>query len=189
MATDFIYILSSLPMLELDGDGAWEYDRFLETCENLVSAKEFSILEHLSLFPDASNHNPVLCGWRQWMVVMGNMMVKYRAKHLGVDPKQYLRSGKDDYPGDERVLDGIMSQPGLLAKQNAWEKLQWEKLQELEDEGGAFSWNALLVYALRLLILQNRRRYEQKAGREAFENLVSARLAEAAEARVLMEDK
>lgn len=188
MASDFIYILSTLPMLKLDGEGAWEYERFLDDCENLVSPREFHILKNLTLYPDASHHNHVLNEWRHWMTVMGDMVVKYRAKALGVDPTPYLRSEKDEYPGDERVLESIMSQPGLFAKQQAWEALQWEKLQDLEDES-TFTWNALLVYALKLLILQNRRRYEQKAGREAFEGLVSARLEEAAATRVLVEDK
>ena len=189
MATDFFYLLSTLPLLQLNGEGAVDYSAFLASCRRWVSSQEYACLEGLTLAPKADEECavPVLEAWSHWRTAMDNVVAEWRFRRRGGEGAFPRREEREIFPGDVKALQAVLERPGLLAKQQGWEELAWRRLDELAA-GESFNFTALVVYALKLLVLSERRRYDVEAGSAAFEKFVSARLDEAAEHRVLVEE-
>ncbi len=191
MGSDFIYILSSLPLLKLSGEGAMEYGAFLESCGGMLSSRERETLSRLVLQekPGVVREEPVLGQWDQWLETMRQVSAAWRGARRPGDAGAVssLRPRRESYPGDVRRLEAILAMEGLAAKQDAWEALQWSRLEELSLAHG-FDFSALLVYALKLRLLESRSRRTLEAGTRAFEKLVASRLSEAVEGRLAVEE-
>ena len=71
-------------------------------------------------------------------------------------------------------------------REQGWEALQWSKLDELEPLD-RFSFDTLVVYALKLQLLETRRSHSPEVGKAVFEEIIKARLAEASAHRVQSE--
>lgn len=189
MASDFIYILSSLPMLSFEGEGAVDYKDFLETCKSLVTPKEYKKLCELSLRTksDKDDGLSVLKVWDHWGTAMNEVIALWRAHRRKTDAALYLHPVREAYPNDVRRLEAILQMKGIHEKQDAWELLQWNRLEELAD-AEYFNFSALIVYALKLLLLEDRRKRTAETGKAAFEAMVSKRLDEAAANRISVEE-
>ncbi|GEM_PF-280409 len=189
MASDFIYILSSLPMLSFEGEGAVDYEAFLDSCKNLVSAKEYAKLAKLTLRPNADQAKelPVLASWNHWCTVMSQVIALWRAQRRKSDSALYLHPERETYPDEVRKLEAILLTKGIHEKQDAWELLQWNRLEDLANQE-YFNFSALVVYALKLLLLENRRKRTAEAGKGVFEAMVSKHLDEAAANRISVEE-
>ena len=189
MATDFFYLLSTLPLLRLDGEDAVDYGAFLASCQGRISQEEYACLEGLTLQPQAEEECavPVLVSWSHWRTAMDNVVAEWRFRRRGGEGVFPRREERDAFPGDVKALQAVLERPGLLAKQQGWEELCWRQLETLAS-GERFNFASLVVYALKLLVLSGRRRCGVEAGSAVFENLVSARLSEASEHRVLVEE-
>ena len=190
MASDFIYILSSLPLLRLSGEGAADYGAFLESCGGMLSPRERKTLEELTLqpLPGTPREEPVLCRWDQWLSTMRQVAALWRAARTRREASPSWRPRREECPGDVRRLEAILAMEGLAAKQEAWEALQWSRLEELSREH-AFDFPSLLLYALKLRLLEQRARRTLEAGTQAFEEAVASRLEEAARGRVSAEEQ
>ena len=79
-----------------------------------------------------------------------------------------------------------MEEKTAWKRQQGWEALQWAKLDELEPMQH-FCLDAVVVYALKMLLLESRRNYSAETGRKVFEEMIQGRLAEASARRVLSE--
>ncbi len=192
MGSDFIYILSSLPLLKFSGEGAMGFGDFLDACGGMLSAREKGVLSSLTLEekPGVIREEPVLRQWDQWRETMVQVSALWRAARCpgqGMPVASSWHPRREAYPGDVRRLEAILAMEGLAAKQEAWERLQWDRLEEL-SLGLGFTFPALLVYALKLQLLEHRNRRTLASGTRVFEALVAARLAESQAGRVAVEE-
>ncbi|MGN0866920.1 MAG: hypothetical protein ACI4SG_04510 [Oligosphaeraceae bacterium] len=191
MGSDFIYILSSLPLLKLSGEGAMEYGAFLESCGGMLRARERETLSRLVLEekPGVVREEPVLREWDQWLETMRQVSALWRAARRPGESAAAAswRPRREAYPGDVRRLEAILAMEGLAAKQDAWESLQWSRLEEL-SLGLGFSFSALVAYALKLRLLESRARRTLASGTRVFEALVASRLEEAVAGRRAVEE-
>ena len=193
MALDLFYFISTLPSLKSTGEGAPRLADFLVSCRNALSEKEYALLAGLSLCPPAQWHetasgNAVVKEWYGWQTAMRNAIAAFRARSLRVDAAKYRREEivNSSCTGDLKRLAVILEEKTAWKRQQGWEALQWSKLDELEPPL-RFCFDALVVYALKLQLLEVRLGYSAEAGRSAFEKIVQARLAEAAAHRVQSE--
>lgn len=193
MALDLFYFISTLPGLKSTGEGAPRLADFLVSCRDALSEKEYALLEGLSLCPPALWHetasgNAVVKEWYGWQTAMRNAIVAFRARSLRVEGAKYRREEGEGsgFIGDLKRLMAILEEKTAWKRQQGWEALQWSKLDELEPPL-RFCFDALVVYALKLRLLEVRRSYSAEAGRSVFEEILKARLAEASAHRVQSE--
>ncbi len=190
MATDFIYLLSSLPMLRLSGEGATPYRAFLDSCAAAVSPREYAILEGLTLQAPPGTirpEPPELAQWDRWMECMTQVAAIWRAARRHQEAPADWRPAREIAPGDVRRLEDALSLKTLWEKQEAWEALQWSRLEELSLSAG-YSFGAVALHGLKLCLLEGRLRHSQEEGARVFEETVSRRLEEAARWRQTVEE-
>ncbi len=193
MALDLYYFISTLPSLTFSGEGAPTWVCFEELCKDALTQKQLRILDGVTLCPPPQLHwadkrHAIIHTWYSWQTEMRNLIVLYRARLLKSDGGKYQREEDEGtgYTSDLRSLEAILEEKTAWKRQLGWEKLQWSKLNELEPLV-KFSFDALIVYALKLKLLESRRNYSTEAGKAVFEEIIKARLAEAAAHRVQSE--
>ena len=179
MASDFFYLLSTLPMLRFDApaDAPAPAD-LLALAKARLSAKETRLAESLRLCPprDAEAQACVLPAaiveWYRWQTCLRNAIAAHRARHLH-RAAQPSRPESDAYPGDVRRIQTSLENPDAVSRQTAWERLQWEKLEELSAKE-YYNFPAFLLYLLKAMLLQERRAYHQEEGKQRFESVCDA---------------
>ncbi|MBR4125230.1 MAG: DUF2764 family protein [Victivallales bacterium] len=192
MALDLFYFISTLPSLKNTGEGAPRLAEFRSACRGALTERQCAVLENASLCPPATQTtgdegNAVLREWYSWQTAMRNAIAAFRAKAVKADPKAYQREAEvTNHTGDLRRLAGVLEEKTAWRREQGWEALQWSKLDELEPSMH-FCFDALVVYALKLQLLETRRRYSSEIGQAVFEEIIKARLAEAAAHRVQSE--
>ncbi|MBQ4479327.1 MAG: DUF2764 family protein [Victivallales bacterium] len=193
MPLDLFYFISTLPGLKSTGEGAFRLAEFFAACRTALSARDFSLLESLSLCPPgdwrkAAQGNAVISEWYSWQTAMRNAIVSFRARALKKEGAKFLREEGEGggFTGDLKRLEAVLEEKTAWKRQQGWEALQWSKLDELEPMTH-FCFDALVVYTLKMLLLESRRNYSAEAGRKVFEEIVQGRLAEASAHRVLSE--
>lgn len=190
MSSDFFYFISSLPMLRLSGEGAPELPAYFDSAESRLSSSEAAILRRLRLSPSAEMVEsdlevPVIRKWYQWQVAMRNAMAERRGRRLHLEPSRFMRPQEDAFPGDLKQLEAAMDMPTAAARQEAWEELQWDFLENLAG-GCYFDFQAAVVYTLKLLLINSRQR-SREVGNARFEEMMSGLLKQATEKRRLVE--
>ncbi|MBP5300142.1 MAG: DUF2764 family protein, partial [Victivallales bacterium] len=136
----------------------------------------------------SDKRHAIIHEWNSLQTENRKVLVMYRARQLKVDGVKFQRE-EDEGTGwnsDLRHLEAILEEKTAWKRQQGWEALQWSKLNALEPPM-RFSFDALIVYALKLKLLETRRHYSAEAGRSIFEEIIKARLAEAAAHRVQTE--
>ena len=96
MALDLFYFISTLPSLKSTGEGALRLSEFFAACRSALPAKDFALLEGLSLCPpedwrESAKRNAVIAAWYSWQTAMRNAIVSYRARALKTDGAKFLR--------------------------------------------------------------------------------------------------
>src|SRR3989338_7411096 len=94
MSNFYIYLISSLPMLQFGIKPPFSFQRFIQMCENLVSENEVAVLQYLPQkdgdFNPAPN-NQTISKWLEFDTTLRNELVKIRAQHKHIDPSKYMR--------------------------------------------------------------------------------------------------
>jgi hypothetical protein len=182
MASDFVYFLSSLPALSFGGAAsAMSYAQFQQQCADRLQEEEWAVIQVLTLKPGVvaeqlAQRYEVLQKWYAWMTVMLNAQVQWRARRLERDGNRYLKSESDAFPGDLKRLETVLALPEAAQRQEGWEAMQWDFLSNLEA-GRYYDFQCVLIYALKLMILDARRGYDKARGQQVATEVIEKILA------------
>lgn len=154
MPAYYHYLISSLPILQFNLKPALKTDRFIRVCSGLIPGKELGILKAVVEGKDLPQDMPsVLRRWFAFDTALRNALVKLRAGRKRKDPAGYIR--KTDYWGLS-VGHSAMSaykNTSLAESEKILDSERWRFLDEL-SRGHYFDFDFLVVYALKLLILE-----------------------------------
>ena len=170
MAGYYEYLLSSLPMLHFGAKPPVSFEVFQAACRGLVSDEESALLEaagrrELSPFPffaagEEKGRCPLLRAWVSFERMLRNELAKVRAGRLHQDATGYLRGEEPAEPLLTHVAVNAMRQPDILEAERMLDARRWEWL-EAQSLGHYFDADALMIYALKLLILERWHRVRQ----------------------------
>jgi len=156
MAGHYTYVISALPMLNFGHKLPLSYARFLESCRGLIDEEEVSVLAALegrdwgaALAADI----PLLKAWRLFEVALRNELVRLRSARKQTDAGRYLRHDGWWDPWVSQVALNAVRHPAPLEAEKILDEERWKKLDEL-CLGHYFDLDVLLVYGLKLLILE-----------------------------------
>lgn len=151
----YIYLISSLPMLRFGMKAPFSFDKFLAGCRRLMPDYDAGILASVvASWEDPHNaKNPVLKKWYAFDMALRNELVKIRAARKKTDPVRYIR--RDGYadPSISHIAINAYRARSILDGEKALDQERWRFLDELSFSH-YFDIEALLVYALKLLILE-----------------------------------
>lgn len=146
-------LISSLPMLTLEGNAGITVERFLSCCETYVKGEKYRILEELGLDPAADQFKAGSLPGRYaaWECALRNAIVRSRSNKLERDPAVFLNKEAGVEGDTERAAAAAWATVNPLEREKILDQARWMKIEELEC-GERFSFEQLCAYKLKLLL-------------------------------------
>ena len=171
----YYYLVSTLPMLPLESDTHPSESMFLDACAARMSASDYSSLIHTRLYIEADYQprTPVQKWWYTQELALRNALVRVRAAALNRDPEENIRrSSAGEDLGDDPAVIGVVreaySQESPLRQEERLLQYRRRLLEEV-SVGHFFDLDALVIYYLKLKVLERRASFDQDAGASAFD--------------------
>ena len=165
MANYYVYLISSLPMLNFGASPPFSFEGFLARCEELIPQKDLKVLKAIPSAWELQLNVAVLKKIQGFDTMLRNELVRVRAAYRKVDPAKYLRP--DGYAGHSiyHIALAAHRNPSPLEGERLLDRERWNFLDELSF-GHYFDPDFLIIYASKLLIMERWERINKsdKAG-------------------------
>jgi len=164
----YYFTVASLPLLRLEEPPELTLERFLEMCEPWLSPSDYRMVLEARLDDpaDGGTASQVLRQWRAWERALRNALVLIRAQRLDQDPFEHLTEAPYVF-GVAALAQEALAAGNPLEAEETLLRARWSILEELES-GHFFDADRLVVYSLKLQLLQRRALLEAERGRERF---------------------
>jgi len=194
MAGYYAYLLSSLPMLHFGVKPPITFEAFQAVCRGLVSDEELGLLEALgksslsffsamgksslspfseagkSSLPPFSSDEAAWPGavraWVSFERMLRNELAKVRAARQHKEAGPYLRGDAGAEPAFTQLAVNASRHPDILESERMLDAARWQGL-EAQCFGHYFDVDALMIYGLKLLILERWQRVRGADTQEA----------------------
>jgi hypothetical protein len=186
MSGSHYYLISSLPLLRWGSRPPTSSADFLAHCEGQLAEQDLAELTDVSLVPRTAGRTRAERRWIAWDGYLRNQIARGRAHHRHQDAAPFLRDETDAFPTDRKELDEALAQDSPLERERSIDHLRWRRLGDFES-GHPFDLDWLVLYRLKLLLLEKWARFDSETGTANFAELVDAGLRQAAEQRVSTE--
>lgn len=166
----YYYLMATLPELGFDRAPPISSQDFLERCAEHLPARSYGLLAEtgLSEGPAAVRARLVVHGiWYPWERTLRQELARLRARRLdGELARSELPSGPEAPPaGAAEVAMRVMRLDSPRGAEDELDRARWDFLERLEF-GRYFTLERLVVYLLKLRILERRAVFDATRGRE-----------------------
>lgn len=169
----YFYVLAGLPFLEFESGRFPDLRDFLETCRLFLTDADQRVMESVKVEPETEGAwHPLLLRFWHWEIGLRNELARQRAELLGREAQIRLNDMGSDctaIAGLRDSLKGIMQSESPLKVDEELDRLRWQYLDEIAA-GQYFNLQQLIVYYLRLQILQRRQSLTSDSGREIYQD-------------------
>lgn len=172
MTGRFYFEVSSLPMLSLGEQPVVTVAGFDEFCRQRLPSELADALETVTLVPREEAVSEADRLWQVWETAVRNHLLRQRLADREQDAAKWLRHEADVFPEDLREVDTCLGQENPLLTQRALDELRWRKLDNL-SVGREFTFDALVIYRLRLLLAWSWAAMADGPGQDARDKLVT----------------
>lgn len=176
MGSAYYYFVASLPLISFDGKMPVTVEAFRQECQRLLSAGDYALIEMawsaqtLALLPTGTSGNQVLDFWIRFEQAVRNELTWQRADRLNKDPLKYVRGPRVlEYSYAEEV-QRLFKMDDLWEAERTLNKMKWRFLDDL-SAGHYFDFEFLLIYSLKLQILQRLHEYGSPMGKNFLQEL------------------
>jgi hypothetical protein len=181
----YYYAVSTLPFLSYEGEPRISSTEFLELCASRLTEEDRQAVRSASLLPpdrpaasDFAARNEVLRRWYRFERGLRNELARVRA---GSDEDRLAKALRADEEGNsnaqqldvDRVVREVINQDNPLTAEDLLDRARWAYLNELEI-GHFFDVGKLIIYYLKLQILERRARFTKERGTEMYEKSYEA---------------
>ncbi len=165
---DFYYLMSSLPMLRLGDSPQLNSAQLLEICADKLSSCELTTLKQLTLIPDDHNAigNSAIKAWNDWETCLRNRLAIRRGT-ADNSADEYLHHENDFFSEIDAGIQEAVALSNPLECERHLDALRWRRLNDIES-GVAFSFSALTIYMVKLLLLE---KWLPRDNEHGYENL------------------
>ena len=167
----YYYAVSSLPHLYFDSETYPSTEEFFQLCCENLSEADLNIFKEIYQADSGETGNGFLRRWFSWNRSLRFELAVLRAQNLGMDFDGY--QGIDKMTGTEELAREAYNQESPLTSEEVLERGRWGFLDELEV-GHFFDLQKLLVYGLKLSILERKSRFNIDKGLENFKRIYGA---------------
>lgn len=170
----FYYLIASLPYLQFGMKPSITVQDFLGECQRLVSVREYQMIRGALEGDCAKSSQATLRRWQEFKNTLDNEIVWLRAGELNIDPAEFLNDGRQEAdPAIGDALAAVLKAGDPLAAEKIIDRLIWQKIEELELQH-YFDIDQLIIYGLKLKILERYSVIASDKGREKFAQLKAA---------------
>ena len=172
MKGNYCFTVASLPSLSFTEPPPLSSEDFLSKCEIELSLSDHHVLKLASLLPKRSQKTipQVLKKWYEWEQNIRNELVRLRAGKMGKDARAYIRGESSEYSA-LFLAHEIFNADSPLSAQDMLDHARWKYLEELEL-GHYFDLEKLIIYYLKLQILEQRSLFNKEEGQKRVEELL-----------------
>ena len=168
---EYYYFAATLPMLTIGRPLPITYSEFMEKAKDNLTKKDYKDLEKAvfsATTGDASN--PLVKEWQAYAASISKVMAKERADKLGFTG--YGGDSAADKLLRDKIKD-IVENKDPLEGEKAILGMYFDFLSSREG-GSPFSSKALMIYALKLQIMEREQSFTEEKGRAEFDSLYKA---------------
>ncbi len=173
-----IYLLSSLPMLNLGTEPGITPAGFLEMCREQLDAADVQVVE--SLLKGETPDHPFVREWQDHMTILRNAVAYKRAQRSGADEGPWMRHSHRVEVWIENLTEEAFQSSDPLQREKELDRICWTIVDELQGPDPLCK-NAVFAYAIKLRILARQAEWDTKTGTEHFEQLAEIRPTDGAE--------
>lgn len=172
MSRAYYYFAASLPMIDFDNKPPFSVENYLEDCLRLLSRNDFELMNELLTQKELPEYtdDQVVNAWIKFYEGFWNELTWQRAKRAGKDPESFIRSRANADSRQAEVIQRALKEVDLLEAERILDRFRWEFLNELE-KGQFFNFGFLVIYGLKLKILEKYQRIQSSQGQEIFEEI------------------
>ena len=158
-------------MLFYDGALPMSRSTFLEMCGIELSDGDYRLIENASIsgFSRAQPTCSALEAWHTWEGALRNELAGLRAQTKGWEAEKYVREGPEAFGVEQIAREATGGSP--LAGENVLNRARWTFLDGLET-GHHFDMEKLVVYFLKLQILERKASFDKEKGTNRFGDIL-----------------
>ena len=154
-------------MLSYDMEKPMSEEEFFDCCASILTEKDFITIKNTRLVPlEEKPSNPVLEKWNNWERSLRNELVKMRAAKKGQDSEKHIAAGGLETGVLEIAREAFQAATPLDAE-SVLNKARWDYLEMLEA-GHYFDIGKVIIYFLKVQILQRKLQINKEKGKIAF---------------------
>jgi hypothetical protein len=161
MINKYYYLVASLPYLYFARTCPITTEAFLAECKKWLSEYDMETLSNASIKTHNAKPDAALAV-KQWREFDGALREEIAAVRKNTQEK------RNDKPGLSARM--VFEQPHPLLMEQAFEKIRWQFLDSLEA-GNFFDINFLVVYFLKLQIMERLAMFDKKTGEKVFQDM------------------
>ncbi|MDD5155191.1 MAG: DUF2764 family protein [Candidatus Omnitrophica bacterium] len=173
MSDFYVYLISSLPMLHFEGKPPFSFEAFLSKCSQFIPQKDLEVLKGLRSEGVPQQKSRIIRKVSGFETLLRNELVNLRAARKKIPAEKYLRP--DGYAGSSIYHIAVAAQrnPSPLEAEKILDQAKWSFLDELAF-GHYFDPDSLVIYALKLLILERWEKIHNANKQVLLEKLITA---------------
>lgn len=185
MATQYYYLITSLPMLRFDAPAPFSSARFVQMVAEHAGRKLAEDLDGLDLLPSGRCSWAAERFWNERETYIRNYLLRHRTAD-SVETARWLRPCKEVFPGLDHQIKETLVADSPLERERRLDLLRWQMLDEVLL-GREFTADALIVYRVRLLLVEKWQRHAVDKGLKTLDALVDKAITQARAKRTAME--
>ena len=168
---EYYYFATTLPMLVMGRGLPMSYSEFMESAGKYLSKKDYESLASLSVVSsDSHPSSRIAREWKAFHDRIETLLVEERAAVLGFDG--YGRTEGEDKGLREKV-HSIVTEMDPLSAEKAILSMYFDFLSS-HEAGSPFSTEALMIYALKLQLMERAASFSEEKGQAEFDRLYKA---------------
>ncbi len=156
-------------MLTLNQEPPISVEYFLDNCRYTLSEHDYKTLLTASITPEPAAEYPALVKWQNWERTLRNVLASMRSQKTGIDDEKYLREG-DSATGVFDAAREASTAANPKIAEGILDSARWQYLDEIEGLHN-FDLTKLVVYYLKLQILERRKKMNLKDGEISYRKI------------------
>ncbi len=168
----YYYFAASLPMLQFEGELPMSTKEFLGDCERLLSSRDFLCIKKVFYEEEVDEiaGHKLLKAWMEFENTFRNEIAAFRAEANKDNPLDFIHGERYPDPWLHKVIISASDTDNLLLAERILDRARWQFLDELVA-GHYYDLGYLIVYAIKLKILERYSLIYSSKGKEIFEEL------------------
>ncbi|NLE64802.1 MAG: hypothetical protein GX606_02665 [Elusimicrobia bacterium] len=172
MSRAYYYLVSSLPYLQFDQKPSLSVEGFLALCADHLAAEEMGALRAVLAGDETVSCCSVAADWFRFDKSLRNALVVVRASRLGRDSEDDIRTDGDYDAEAVEIAAQVVREEDPLAAERLLVKRLWGVVDHI-GTGHMFDAGALIVYGLKLKLLERLEYFRSSSGAGIWEGIVT----------------
>jgi len=174
MSRNYYYFAATLPLLHFGSKTTISDEEFLEQASEFLSPADARSIANARLVPpeEDGRGQAALEEWLKFENSLRNETARFRGKRIKRDPREYYRGEYVPDPQLAALVAEAAGEEDPLQVERRIDLARWEKLEEIELLH-YFDLHFLIVYFLKLQLLNKWQAIRDEKGREVLDEMIN----------------